>query len=102
MSFYGSTYSSTSLEFTPVEIATNQAVSGGYGPLQALTAGQQSVLDRYARPPYTSQPGAIPFIDVANRSVMIGASYSPGVRRGRLGPPNGPAALSASEVRGWR
>lgn len=83
VSFYGSTYTSTGLDFTPVEIATNQAVGGRYGTLQSLTSAQQSVLDRYDRPPYTSQAGAIPFIDVANRSVMIGASYDPGVLQGK-------------------
>jgi len=83
VSFYGSTYTSTGLDFTPVEIATNQAVGGRYGPLQSLTSAQQSVLDRYDRPPYTSQPGAIPFIDIANRSMMIGASYDPGVLQGK-------------------
>ena len=83
LSFYGSTYTSSGLDFTPVEIATNQAVDGRYTTLQALTPGQQAVLDRYDRPPYTSQAGAIPFIDVANRSVMVGASYDPGVLQGR-------------------
>ncbi len=83
LSFYGSTYSSTGLDFTPVEIATNQAVGGRYGTLQTLTSSQQSVLNRYDGPPYTTQPGAIPFIDVANRFVMIGASYNPGVLQGR-------------------
>jgi hypothetical protein len=83
LSFYGSTYTSPGLDFTPVEIATNQAADGRYTTLQALTSGQQAVLDRYDRAPYTSQAGAIPFIDVANRSVMIGASYDPGVLQGK-------------------
>jgi len=83
LSFYGSTFASTDLDFTPVELATNQAVGGQYRSLEKLSSAQQSVLDAYDRPPYTSQADAIPFIDVDNRFVMIGASYDPGVLRGK-------------------
>ena len=83
LSFYGSTYTSTALDFTPVELATNEAVGGQYPTLQKLTSAQQAVLDTYDRAPYTSEPGAIPFIDIGNRFVMIGASYSPTVLLGK-------------------
>lgn len=79
LSFYGSRFTSSDLNFRSVELATNQEVGGRYPALQDLTSGQQSVLDTYDRPPYTSQAGAIPFIDVDNRFVMIGASYDPAV-----------------------
>jgi Domain of unknown function (DUF929) len=82
LSFYGSTYTSATLDFVPVELTTNQLVDNQYPTLQRLTGAQQSVLDAYDRAPYTSQPGAIPFIDVANRYVMIGAGYSPAVLQG--------------------
>lgn len=83
LSFYGSTYMSPVLDFSPVELATNQAVGGQYPSLQKLTPSQQSVLDAYDRAPYTSQPGAIPFIDIGNGAVMIGASYDPAVLQGK-------------------
>ena len=83
LSFYGSTYTSAALDFVPVELSTNQVVGGEYPTLQRMTSAQQSLLDAYDRSPYTSQPGAIPFIDVDNRFVMIGASYDPAVLRGR-------------------
>ncbi len=83
LSFYGSTYTSPALDFVPVELTTNQLVGDQYPTLQRLTAAEQSVLGTYDRAPYTSEPGAIPFIDVANRYVMIGAGYSPTVLQGR-------------------
>ena len=82
LSFYGSTYTSPVLDFVPVELSTNQVVDGRYPTLQRLTPTQASLLDTYDRSPYTSQPGAIPFIDIDNRFVMIGASYDPAVLRG--------------------
>ena len=82
LSFYGSTFTSARLDFTAVELATNQAVAGQYPTLQRLTPGQQSVLDSYDRSPYSPQPGAIPFIDIDNRFVLIGASYDPAVLEG--------------------
>jgi len=83
LSFYGSTFTSARLDFMAVELATNQAVAGQYPTLQALTPGQQSVLDSYDRSPYSPQPGAIPFIDLDNRFVLIGASYDPAVLEGK-------------------
>jgi hypothetical protein len=83
LSFYGSTFTSTVLDFDPVELTTNQVVDGRYPTLQKLSSSQQSVLDAYDRAPYTSEPGAIPFIDIGNRFVMIGASYSPTVLQGK-------------------
>jgi hypothetical protein len=83
LSFYGSAYTSTGLDFDSVELTTNQVVDGRYPTLQKLSSGQQSVLDAFDRAPYTPQPGAIPFIDIGNRFVMIGASYSPTVLQGK-------------------
>jgi hypothetical protein len=83
LSFYGSTYTSPVLDFVAVELSTNQVVEGRYPTLQRLTSAQQSLLDTYDRSPYTSAPGAIPFVDIGNRSVMIGASYDPAVLQGK-------------------
>ena len=83
LSFYGSTFTSAHVDFTAVELATNQAVAGQYPTLQRLTPGQRSVLDSYDRSPYSPQPDAIPFIDLNNRFVLIGASFNPAVLQGK-------------------
>ncbi|MGH3602265.1 MAG: hypothetical protein ACRDQH_18635, partial [Pseudonocardiaceae bacterium] len=71
-SFYGSTYSSPYLTFTPVE---TQTVSGA--KLETLTPAQQKLLTTYDAPPYVSQQssGGIPFLDIGGKSILAGASY---------------------------
>jgi len=81
-SFYGSSYSSPFLDFMPVELETNQVVGGRYETLQRLTGAEQSVLDRLDTEPYTSEAGAIPFLDLGGRFVMVGSQYDPSVLRG--------------------
>lgn len=82
LSFYGSDYSSRSLAFDPVELETNQPVGDGYPTLQHLTAGERSVLRHFDAEPYSSEPGAIPFVDIGNRYVTVGAGLSPSVLSG--------------------
>lgn len=60
LSFYGSTYTSSVLDFTPVELATNEAMAGQYPTLQRLTPSQDTVLSTYDRARYTAQPGGSP------------------------------------------
>lgn len=76
LSFYGSHYSSPYLDFQPVEESTNQAVGGSYSTLQQPTAAESGVLARY------DPQGSIPFLDIGNKYVVIGASYSPQVLAG--------------------
>jgi thiol-disulfide isomerase/thioredoxin len=76
LSFYGSHYSSPYLDFEPVEEATNQAVGGSYTSLQQPTAAESAVLSRF------DAEGSIPFLDIGNKYVVIGASYSPQVLAG--------------------
>jgi hypothetical protein len=81
--FYGSTYRSSYLAFTPVELQTNKpAAGGGFTQLQEPTAEEQGLINAFDRPPYTTSPGAIPFIDLGNRFVVIGATFDPAVLRG--------------------
>ncbi|MBA2677664.1 MAG: DUF929 family protein [Ktedonobacteraceae bacterium] len=76
--FDGSTYSSTYIDFVPLETASNQPDgSGSYLPLQKPTAEQLQLINTYNGPPYTQSQGSIPFIDIANRYVMTGASVDP-------------------------
>jgi hypothetical protein len=81
--FHGATYTSDVLAFVAVETNSNQPVpGGGYKPLEQPTAEEQALLRQYDREPYTSQPGAIPFLLIGNRYVSIGASYDPSVLHG--------------------
>jgi hypothetical protein len=82
ISFYGSHYTSPYLDFQPVEETTNQVVGGSYATLQVPTAAQNALFNRYDVAPYASEPGSIPFIDIGNRYIISGASYSPTVLQG--------------------
>ncbi|MCL5420075.1 MAG: DUF929 domain-containing protein [Candidatus Marsarchaeota archaeon] len=69
--FYNSTYTSSYIRFVPVELTTNNGPP--YTQLQTPNASQNSTMS-------TLNPsGAIPFIDIANISVQVGANYNPGV-----------------------
>ncbi len=82
LSFYGSTYTSAYIDFSPVEEQTNQVEGNTYSPLQQPTAAQSALLATYDKAPYTNEAGNIPFVDIANRSIIVGASYSPGLLAG--------------------
>ena len=56
----------------------------GYTPLQTPTAYEKGLMAKY------DASGSIPFLDIANRYVVIGASYSPAYLAG----------LSASQIAG--
>jgi hypothetical protein len=81
-SFYGATYTSTSLDFTSVELETNQPSGDSYTTLQTPTAAQTALLDQYDKAPYTTQAGSIPFLDIANKEISVGAGYTPQVLAG--------------------
>lgn len=65
--FYGSSYTSKYVTFTAVETSSSvpDRATGGYTALQALTAAQQAVLDRY------DASNAIPFLDIGNKYVQM-------------------------------
>lgn len=74
--FYGSTYTSEYLAFTPVETATNEPNgSGGYKPLQELTDAQTAVVQE-------SGASGIPFLSFGGKYLISGATYDPGVLKG--------------------
>jgi hypothetical protein len=77
LSFYGSTYDSAYVDFQAVEETTNQPdVDGGYQALQTPTAAQSALMAKY------DAEGSIPFLDIANRYVVTGSSFSPQVLQG--------------------
>jgi Domain of unknown function (DUF929) len=104
--FVHATYTSKYLTFTPVEMQTNipDPSSGTYTNLQAPTSAQQAVLTKYDASPYTTEAGAIPFIDFGNKYVSIGTPYDPGVLAGLswstiaadLHNPNSPVAQAVN------
>jgi len=78
--FAKASFASNYLTFTPVETETNipDPTTGGYTPLQTPTAAQQALLDKYD----AANQGAIPFIDLGNKYLSVGASYNPAVLSG--------------------
>jgi len=82
--FYGSTYQSQYLDFTPIELQTNQRVNGQYATLQTPTPAQQQLFQRLDGPPYIPSNGAggIPFITFANQYVLSGSTVAPNILQG--------------------
>jgi Domain of unknown function (DUF929) len=76
-SFVNAKYTSKYLTFTSVEGETNipDTSTGGYTALQTPTSAQQALLTKYDAAPYTTEAGAIPFLDFGNKYVSIGVSY---------------------------
>jgi hypothetical protein len=77
--FYNSTYTSKYIDFTPVETETNT-----YGKLQSLTNNENSIFSKFDSYPYVSQSsaGSIPFVDIGNKGLIVGAQYSPSLLKG--------------------
>jgi thiol-disulfide isomerase/thioredoxin len=71
-SFYKATYTSKYLAFVPVEEETSTEAK-----LQAPTAAQTALFDKWDAPPYISaqQAGAIPFIYFDGQYMLLGAQY---------------------------
>jgi hypothetical protein len=82
--FHGSSYTSKYLTFTPVEMQTNvvDPSTGNYPTLETPTAAQQALINKYDAAPYTTQPGAIPFMYFGGKYVSVGASYDATVLSG--------------------
>jgi Domain of unknown function (DUF929) len=78
VTFYKTSYTSKYLTFTPVE---TQKVDRS--PLQKVTPEQQALLSTYDVPPRTTQAGSIPFMDMGNKYMISGATYSYAVLQGK-------------------
>lgn len=84
--FYNSRYKSPYIDLQTVELSTNKIdSSGNYPTLQTPTALQSSTLQKYDAPPYVAaqSAGSIPFVDIANRYIQIGAAYNPALLDGQ-------------------
>ncbi|MEV6283905.1 DUF929 family protein [Kribbella sp. NPDC051770] len=83
LSFHGASYSSQYLAFTGVETTTNERSGNGYAPLDTPSADDDQVFQTYNKPPYVKDGGAIPFVDLGNKFVSSGATYSPELLAGK-------------------
>lgn len=81
-SFHGSTYSSPYISFVGLELQSNIPSNGSYTILDKPTTEENNLLTTWDTPPYTPSQGGIPFVDFANKYVMGGASYNPGILQG--------------------
>jgi len=75
ISFYQASYASRYLVFT-----TTEAETVSDAPLQPLTALDRALMTKYDAPPYvpsSTYSRSFPFVDFANRYVIVGASYAP-------------------------
>jgi hypothetical protein len=83
-SFHGSAYTSRYLTFDPAEVqsTTPTPADDSYTALDALSPLQKTAFDTYDTPPYSDGSKAMPFVDVGNRYLAIGASASPSVLEG--------------------
>jgi hypothetical protein len=78
-SFVGATYSSKYFSFDPTEITSSMRSPGGpggYQRLERMSAAQRVAFDKY------NPQGTIPFVDIGNHYVTLGASSSPSVLEG--------------------
>jgi thiol-disulfide isomerase/thioredoxin len=80
--YKGQFYTSQYIDFVPVEEQGNVKDSNGlYPTLQTPTADQLKLFSTYDVPPYidAANAGSIPFIDIANKFVVIGLApgYTP-------------------------
>lgn len=106
ISFYGSSYASKYVDFVPVETYTNRAnkTDTNYQVLQHLTKAEAKVQKTYDSAKYfpgvSASSPPIPFIDIANRYLLVGSSFSPQLLSGltrseiasSLAKPTSPAA----------
>lgn len=84
ISFYKSTYASSYITFTPIEIETNIPSGGGYTTLQTPTQAENSIVNTFDATPYlpSNAAGSIPFIDFGNQFLIAGATYNPSLLKG--------------------
>lgn len=85
LSFYKATFSSPYFVFQGIEQYSNVPDPGkGYKKLQDLTKAQLGLITKYDTAKFLpgASPGSIPFLDIGNRFLVAGSSYSPSILSG--------------------
>jgi len=82
--FARASYSSPYLAIKTREIlGSKKQPDGNYAPLQAMTAQQKALVERYDTARYfPNNAGSLPFLDFGNQSVVAGPSYDPAILAG--------------------
>lgn len=78
-SFVGATYTSKYFTFDPTELTSStrsRSGPGGYERLERMSSAQRIAYDKY------NPQGSLPFVDIGNQYVTVGASSSPSVLEG--------------------
>ncbi len=68
LTFFGTTFSSPYLTFTPVEVYTNKPQGNGYAPLQTPTQAQLTLWE-------DTNGASFPFVDFGGKKVLPSAQY---------------------------
>lgn len=85
--FANAHYTSSYIAFVPKEYYSNQLDSAGtnYTVLQPLTDAEQALVNKYdsgSSSGSSGSGGSIPFVDIANKAIVSGASYTPSILAG--------------------
>ena len=72
--FYKSSYTSPYIDFSP-----NELEDRNQQPLQSMTTQVSKIFTTYDQPPYTTQSGQFPFIDIGGVFSLYTTSYTPAV-----------------------
>ncbi|MHB8490084.1 MAG: DUF929 family protein [Candidatus Dormibacteria bacterium] len=73
LTFYKSSYTSQYIDFS-----SNEIEDRNQQPLQKMTAQVSSIFTKYDTPPYTTESGQFPFLDIGGMFTLYSTSYSPG------------------------
>jgi thiol-disulfide isomerase/thioredoxin len=67
-----------------IKLSTVEMEDRSGNTLQTPTAAQQALMNKYDAAPYvaSADAGSIPFVDMGNRYLIVGASYNPSVLSG--------------------
>jgi hypothetical protein len=77
LSFHEASYTSGVVAFVGKETQSNQVVNGQYAPLDKLSPADEAVVRKY------NSSGGIPFIDFGGKYALSGATYDPGLLKGK-------------------
>ena len=78
LSFYGSTFSSPYLSFSPVETTTNQPSGNYYKPLESPTPAQQAIWQKHE-----GSNLSFPFIDIGGKWLLETSQYPDTILQGK-------------------